>query len=61
MGSGVVRVFTVTNNTVMSRVVQTGRIVDRRQEVLSGLRVGDRVVTSGQSKLSDGIAVRIKE
>ena len=61
IGSGVVRVFTVTNNAVMSRVVQTGRIVDRRQEVLSGLKVGDRVVTSGQSKLSDGIAVRIKE
>lgn len=39
--------------------VTTGRIRDGRIEVLSGLEVGDRVVSAGQLKLRSGQRVRI--
>jgi hypothetical protein len=60
VGSGVSRVFVVTNDLVVSRVVRPGRIADGRQEILSGLGAGEKVVTSGQGKLTEGSAVRVK-
>ena len=44
---------------VARRQVSTGRIRDGRIEVLSGLEVGDRVVSAGQLKLRSGQRVRI--
>lgn len=60
VGSGVTRVFVLTNNAVTSRIVQPGRIANGRQEVLSGLRAGEKVATSGQGKLTEGTVVRVK-
>lgn len=59
--AGVTKVFIVENNVARSRTVVLGRIRDGAQEVLEGLKAGERVVTSGQSKLSDGMAVEVKD
>ena len=42
------------------RTVMLGRIRDGSQEIVEGLKVGDKVVVSGQSKLSDGTAVVVQ-
>jgi membrane fusion protein (multidrug efflux system) len=58
--AGVTKVFVVETNVAYARAVTVGRIQDRRQEIVSGLRPGEMVVVSGQSKLSDGAAVVIQ-
>jgi len=58
--AGVTKVFVVETNLAYSRAVTVGRIQDRKQEIVSGLRSGEMVVVSGQSKLSDGAAVVIQ-
>jgi multidrug efflux system membrane fusion protein len=45
--------------TVRARDVGLGRIAGNRVAVSSGLEVGDRVVVSGASLLTDGDAVRV--
>lgn len=59
--SGVTRVFVVEGNVAKSRSVKLGRVKDGRQEVLSGLKAGELVVTSGQTKLSEGKVVVLRE
>ena len=59
--SGVTRVFVVEGGMAKSRPVKLGRVKDGRQEVLAGLRAGEMVVTSGQTKLSEGKAVVLRE
>lgn len=44
---------------VESRQVVTGDVRDGRVEIVSGLEVGDRVVSAGQNKLRNGQPVRI--
>ena len=53
--------FTVDEGgTTAKRVtVETGLVGKTRTEITSGLTAGDRVVTKGQSYLSDGSAVRV--
>lgn len=53
--------FTVDEGgTTAKRVtVETGLVGKTQTEITSGLTVGDRVVTKGQSYLSDGSAVRV--
>jgi len=58
--AGVTKVFIVENEIVHSREVQVGRIKDGRQEMLSGLRVGELVVLTGQTKLQEGSKVRVQ-
>ena len=41
------------------RLVQTGLSDDRMVEITSGLKKGEKVVTVGQFRLSDGDAVKI--
>lgn len=41
------------------RSVSLGEMMDNKVEVLSGLSVGETVVISGQSKLSDGSSIII--
>lgn len=54
------RVFVIDDeNTVSSRYVELGPVVDRRQVVLSGLESGDRVVTRGMVSLRDGMEVQL--
>ncbi len=54
-------VFTVDGSgTTATRVtVTTGLVSKTDTEVVSGLKAGDKVVTKGQSYLSDGAAVRV--
>jgi membrane fusion protein (multidrug efflux system) len=46
---------------VERRGIQTGIIRDSRVEAVSGLRVGERVVVRGQSRLVDGLAVDVRD
>lgn len=61
VSAGVAKVFVVDQEVARSREVQVGRIRDGRQEVLSGLQAGERVAVTGQTKLFDGVKVRVKE
>ena len=58
--AGVTKLFVVEAAVAHARTVEVGLVRDRRQEVLSGLKAGELVVTSGQTKLYDGSKVRIK-
>jgi RND family efflux transporter MFP subunit len=51
------RVFVVGNGMAEVRLVQVGRSVDGRTEVLRGLRQGERVATGALDRLTDGAAV----
>lgn len=59
--AGVTRLFVVQDGLAHSREVEVGRVTDKRQEVLSGVKAGELVVTSGQTKLHEGARVRIKD
>ena len=48
------------DGTAATRVtVTTGLVTKDSTEIVSGLKAGDRVVTKGQSYLSDGAAVHV--
>ncbi|MCH1493536.1 MAG: efflux RND transporter periplasmic adaptor subunit [Luminiphilus sp.] len=47
--------------TVTQRRVVIGRLTGAGLEVLSGLSVGDRLITAGMSKLHNGLAVRLEQ
>lgn len=51
-------VFVVEDGKAKQRVVRVGERQPGHVEVLEGLRAGDVVVTAGQMKLFDGVAVR---
>jgi membrane fusion protein, multidrug efflux system len=58
--AGITRVFVVQDDLATSRVIQLGRVQQNGQEVLAGLKAGEMVAISGQTKLRDGSKVRIK-
>jgi len=58
--AGVTKVFVIDNGVARARIVQTGRVRDGLQEISSGLKEGETVAVSGQSKLFDGAKVRLK-
>lgn len=58
--AGVTKVFVVETNVAHARSVAVGRILNGKQEIVDGLRPDEVVVVSGQSKLSNGAAVRIQ-
>ncbi len=58
--AGVTKVFVVEGATAHTRAVKVGRIQNGRQEILEGLKSGEQVVVSGQSRLSDGQKVTIQ-
>jgi membrane fusion protein (multidrug efflux system) len=58
--AGVTKVFVVDHGVARTRVVQTGRIREGMQEISSGLREGEVVAVTGQTKLFDGAKVRLK-
>lgn len=47
------------DNTAHVRVVKTGPSVDDRTSITSGLQVGERVVTEGGDRLTDGSVVKL--
>lgn len=58
--AGVTKVFVVENELVKGRTLQVGRIQASRQEVVSGLKLGETVVVTGQTKLYDGAKIVLK-
>ena len=59
--AGLTRVFVVENDLARARQVEVGRVQEGRQQVFAGLKPGEMVATSGQSKLHDGVRVRVRE
>ncbi|HEY6166470.1 MAG TPA: efflux RND transporter periplasmic adaptor subunit [Verrucomicrobiae bacterium] len=58
--AGVTKVFVIEGNVARGRAVVVGRIRDGMQEIVEGLKPGEQVVVSGQSRLSDGAAVAVQ-
>lgn len=58
--AGVTKVFVIEGNVARSRAVSVGRIHEGVEEILDGLEIGESVVVSGQSRLSDGTPVTIQ-
>ncbi|MFC0216441.1 efflux RND transporter periplasmic adaptor subunit [Paenibacillus chartarius] len=52
-------VFVLNGDTVEKRKIQPGRLLEPYQEVLSGVKEGELVVTSGQNLLSDREKVKL--
>jgi membrane fusion protein (multidrug efflux system) len=46
------------NELAQRRIIKTGLSSDDQIEIIGGLKEGDRVITQGQSKLTEGTAVR---
>lgn len=58
--AGVTKVFVVETNVAHARAVTVGRIQNGQQEILEGLKPGETVVVTGQSKLTEGAAVALQ-
>lgn len=58
-GSGAKFVYVLSGNKVDFKQVEVGKRIDNEVEILSGLAVGEKVVVSGQSKLSDQCEVNV--
>lgn len=52
-------VYKVVGNKVAQTYIKVGVRVDDQAQVLSGLKIGDSVVTAGQQKLQDGSVIKI--
>jgi membrane fusion protein (multidrug efflux system) len=59
--AGVARVFVVDGGVAHSREVKTGIVMGNQVEITSGLKPGERVVTSEVDRLADGVPVVAKE
>jgi membrane fusion protein (multidrug efflux system) len=57
--AGVTKVFRVRDGKAESRAVQIGRVRDGLQEIIEGVALGDQVVLSGTTKLTDGVSVNV--
>ena len=56
--AGVSRVFVIKNGHAEQRLVQTGQTEGDLIEVKSGVAADEQVATSGQERLSDGVAIK---
>lgn len=59
--AGVTKIFIVENGIAHPRDAQVGRIKNGKQEVLAGVKPGETIVITGQTKLFEGSKVRVKE
>jgi RND family efflux transporter MFP subunit len=60
-GSGEHFVYVLkSDNTVKYTLVELGKRLGNRYEIVSGLNEGDKVVTEGQVRLKDGVSVTVK-
>jgi RND family efflux transporter MFP subunit len=59
--AGVARVFVVQDGVAHSRQVVTGASEGRFVEIISGLKPGERVITTDIDRMADGIKVVAKE
>ncbi len=61
MGSGEHFVYVLQpDNTVKYTLVELGKRLGNRYEIISGINEGDRIVTEGQVRLKDGVNVTVK-
>lgn len=58
LGAGTRFVYIVKGNKVEHRVVELGRKVGDKQEIISGINAGEIVATQGASNLSNGALVK---
>lgn len=58
---GISKVFVVENGVSKPRNVELGRVINNQQEILSGVKAGETIVVTGQSKLYDGAKVKVKD
>ncbi len=56
--AGVTKVFVVEGEVARGREVKTGRILSGAQEILSGLKPGEKVAVTGTSRVYDNAKVR---
>ena len=49
------------DNTVKYTLVELGKRMGNRYEIISGINEGDRIVTEGQIRLKDGVSVTVKQ
>ena len=60
-GSGEHLVYVLLpDNTVKYTLVELGRRLGNRYEIVNGINEGDRIVTEGQVRLKDGVSVTVK-
>ncbi|MGL2992735.1 efflux RND transporter periplasmic adaptor subunit [Flavobacterium sp. TSSA_36] len=52
-------IFVVENGIAKLKKVTAGRILGDKVEIISGLSIGETVITTGQINLQDGVAVEI--
>ncbi len=55
--AGTARVFVVANDRAEERVVMTGQVVGNEIEIATGLKAGERIVTTGLDQMVDGVRV----
>ena len=61
MGSGEHFVYVLQpDNTVKYTLVELGKRLGNRYEIVSGINEGDKIVTEGQVRLKDGVNVTVK-
>lgn len=61
MGSGEHFIYVLQpDNTVKYTLVEVGKRLGDKYEIISGINEGDQIVTSGQIRLKDCVAVQIK-
>jgi RND family efflux transporter MFP subunit len=61
MGSGEHFIYVLQpDNTVKYTLVEIGKRLGSKYEIVSGINEGDVIVTSGQIRLKDGVAVQVK-
>ena len=61
MGSGEHFIYVLQpDNTVKYQLVEVGNRLGNRYEIVSGINEGDKIVTEGQARLKDGVAVTVK-
>lgn len=58
-GSAARFVYVYKNGTVSYKQVEVGQRIENEYELISGIKNGEQVVVSGQSKLQDGIEVEV--
>ena len=60
-GSGEYFIYVLQpDNTVKYQLVEIGKRLGDKYEIISGLNEGDKVVTEGHARLKDGVAVTVK-
>lgn len=58
-GSNNKYVYVYNNGVVHFRLVELGRRLGDKYEIISGIEPGDKVVVSGQTRLADGVKVNL--